>query len=88
MRVNAATFRDLTGKSAPSEQVVNMLTAMAASQQAAPPVVNVAAPQVTVAAPNVAVEVPARKPCGWTFKVKRDSDGLISEITATPQSNG
>jgi hypothetical protein len=53
------------------------------------PTVNVEAPKVTVEAPNVTVEpkitVEGSKARSWTFSVKRNKDGFIETITATPR---
>ena len=44
------------------------------------------APDVQVAAPQVKVQLPANaKPAKWVFKVERDAEGRMTQITATAQ---
>ncbi len=45
------------------------------------------APEVHVAAPQVKLQMPAAagRPTKWVFKVERDSQGLMTQITATAE---
>lgn len=76
-------FLSLTGKRKPAK-ILSAMKDMADRLVKAIEALRFEAKPEVMVKPEIRVETPEMKAVKWTFQVKRDKDGKIETITATP----